>query len=132
MPARADLAKIHLGKKALGLTEDDYRALLMRIAGVSSAANLTTAGMTRVLAEYRRLGWSAVPARVRQSGKPGVRLIFGLWTELGRLGVVTAGRPALFAFVKRQTGVENPEWLAPGDVNKVIEGLKAMRARVSA
>jgi hypothetical protein len=37
---------------------------------------------------------------------------------------------ALLAFVKRQTGVDNPEWLDGAQANKVIEGLKAWHARL--
>lgn len=127
----ASLAKIHIARKDLGLDEDSYRAILLRVAGADSAAKLGAAGHAAVLAEFQRLGWKASPKEFngKRSGKPGVRLIFGLWTELGNLGLVTPTRPALFAFVKRQTGVDNPDWLTPVDVNKVIEGLKAMRRR---
>lgn len=49
------------------------------------------------------------------------------------VGYGTAGRGAgghkpLAAFVKRQTGVDNPEWLTPTNANKVIEALKALKA----
>lgn len=43
-------------------------------------------------------------------------------------GVVQGHKP-LAAFVKRQTGVDNPEWLTPTNANKVIEALKAMGER---
>lgn len=124
------LAKIHMGKKALGLEDADYRALLARVAGVDSAARLDAGGKARVLAEFARLGWKpSLKDKPKISDKPGVRLVFGLWSELGRMGVVGGGRGGLYAFVKRQTGVDNPEWLKAGDLNKVIEGLKAMRDR---
>jgi len=120
------LAKIHIAKKDLGLSEDDYRAILLRVAGADSAARLDARGHAAVLREFQRLGWSP-ERKLRKSAKPGVRLIFGLWAELGRMGaLVNATRPALLAFVKRQTGVDSPDWLTPSEVNKVVEGLKAM------
>lgn len=128
------LAKIHIARKDLGLSDDDYRAILTRVAGADSASKLGPSGLAAVLTEFARLGWKAAPKGFggKRSDKPGVRLIFGLWTELGNLGLVTPTRPALFAFVKRQTNVNNPDWLTAGDVNKVIEGLKAMRRRAKA
>jgi len=125
------LAKIHMAKKDLRLEEADYRAILTRVAGVDSAARLTPAAQARVLAEFGRLGWKpSFRGARRRSDKPGVRLIFGLWRELAETGVVANGsRQALLAFVKRQTGVDDPEWLKPNEVSKVVEGLKAMKAR---
>lgn len=123
------LAKIHIARKDLGLTEENYRAILTRVAGADSAAKIGPGGQLAVLKEFERLGWS--PERKRpKSAKPGVRLIFGLWAELGRTGALdNPSRPALLAFVKRQTGVDSPDWLSPAEVNKVVEGLKAMLAR---
>lgn len=130
MPDRARLAKIHMGKKALALRDEDYRAILDRIAGVASSAQMTDAGADAVLAEFARLGWVANKRFAgKPASKPGVRLIFGLWSELGRLGAVTPTRAALCAFVERQTGIANPEWLSAAEVNKVVEGLKAMVRR---
>lgn len=125
----AALAKIHIARKDLGLEETDYRAILTRVAGVKSASDLDADGQAKVLAEFTRLGWTAKQRRPK-SGKAGVRLIFGLWSELGRTGFVrNASRQALLAFVERQTGVADPEWLSPTQINTVVEGLKAMRAR---
>ena len=115
------------------MNDSDYRALLTRVTGADSSAKLDDKGKAKVLAEFRRLGWSpSLKGKPRVSDKPGVRLVFGLWSELGRLGAVSGGRGGLYAFVKRQTGVDNPEWLKAGDLNKVIEGLKAMRDRARA
>lgn len=130
----AALIKIQIARKELRLIEQDYRAILMRVAGVESASKLTASCQLKVLAEFERLGWKPTfRDHRRKSDKPGVRLIFGLWKELGQRGIVANGsRPALLAFVKRQTGVDDPEWLKPAEVSKVIEGLKAMKARGAA
>lgn len=59
-----DLAKIHLGKKALNLSEASYRALVGGImdarglAGEASAANLDARGRAQLLEAMRGLGWS--------------------------------------------------------------------------
>ena len=134
MSRDAALAKIHIARKELGLTEENYRAILNRVGGVDSASKLAPAAQIRVLGEFERLGWKpSFRGKRKLSSKPGVRLIFGLWKELGQKGLITnASRPALLAFVKRQTGVDDPEWLKPAEVNSVVEALKAMRARVPA
>ena len=134
MTRSAALAKIHIARKDLGLAEEDYRAILLRVAGADSAAKLTPAAHEQILAEFQRLGWKPAfkdqAGAAKRSAKPGVRLIFGLWTECGRRGIVNDGsRQALLAFVERQTGVAQPDWLTPQQVNKVVEGLKAMIAR---
>jgi hypothetical protein len=51
------LAKIHIAKKALALADDDYRAILKRLAGVESAKNLTLDDLLPLQREFRRLGW---------------------------------------------------------------------------
>lgn len=123
------LIKIQIARKQTGIDDASYRALLQRVAGVDSSSSLKPSGCARVLAEFERLGWKAVHKR-KKSDKAGVRLIFGLWTELGALGAIDSPtRAALLAFVKRQTGVDDPEWLTPVEVNTVVEGLKAMLHR---
>lgn len=137
MARSATLAKIHIACKDLGLAEEDYRAILRRVAGAESAAKLTPAAHEAILTEFRRLGWKPAfrqaEGSAKRSAKPGVRLIFGLWTECARRGIVQDGsRRALLAFVVRQTGIAQPDWLTPQQVNIVVEGLKAMIARAKA
>ncbi len=38
---------------------------------------------------------------------------------------------SLRAFVKRQTGIDDPEFLTPDLAGKVIEAIKAMQARAA-
>ncbi len=63
-----DLAAIHVGKKQLGLDQDTYRALLLRVAGVASAADLDADGRRAVRAELARLG-AGHPAQRTRRGK---------------------------------------------------------------
>jgi phage gp16-like protein len=124
------LAKIHIGKKQLGLTEVDYRLLLERITGLRSAAGMSENQRIAVLAEMQRLGFKAAPSATKKSPHAHVRKVFALWGDAGRKGLLeNNSRHALIAFVKRQTGVADPNWLTPDAANKVTEGLKAMIAR---
>lgn len=54
---RSQLAQIHIARKDLGLDEDTYRAMLMDVAGVDSAADLTAKGRRDVLARFESKGW---------------------------------------------------------------------------
>lgn len=49
---RAELAKIHLQAKELGLDTDTYRDVLHMVAGVASAADLDAAGRQRVIRHF--------------------------------------------------------------------------------
>lgn len=134
MPRDPLLAQIHIGRAALKLHEDDYRAMLARITGQSSAAGLNDTQRRAVIAELRRLGWKdakASPARHRPaSGKKHIRLIFALWGELKRAGIWrNPERASLRAFVKRMSGVDDPEFLDPPQAMRVIEALKAMKEK---
>ncbi len=122
------LAQVHIAAKELGLDEETYRAVLKRIAGVSSAAQASDAQLRAVLDEFARRGWKR--RRIRPSRKPHVRKVWAMWAELKRRGIWRdRRRSSLRAFVKRQTGVEDPEWLTPEEANAVIEALKVMGER---
>ncbi|SNS40461.1 Protein of unknown function, partial [Tistlia consotensis] len=47
----AAIGKIKVGAKALALADDSYRALLQRLTGKTSAAELTPAQLGRVIEE---------------------------------------------------------------------------------
>jgi phage gp16-like protein len=129
-PARRNLlARIHIARKEMGLDEETYRDLLRRETGASSAAALDDAGLEKALAAFRRMGWR--PRRWRPaSRKPWVRKVYALWGEAKRAGVFRdRRRSALRAFCKRQTGVEDPEWLTPQQAARVTEAFKAMISR---
>jgi phage gp16-like protein len=130
------IAKIHLAKKKLGLDDAEYRALLKRIAGVTSAAELTADGQALVLDEFKRLGWKPGAPKgagrvVRESDEPQIRMIRGLWLELRDLGALRdESQRALSRFCKRVAGVEAVEWLDARGAGKVIAGLSQWIQRV--
>lgn len=126
---RAMLAKVHIAKKELALSDESYRAILFRITGRESSADCSEGQLERLLGEFKRLGW--VPRQGTRAPAPRhVRLIYALWKEAGIVGAVeSASKEALRTFVTRQTGKSAPEFCCPGEANKVSEGLKAMISR---
>ena len=125
-PRVVDLAKIHLAKKALGMDDSVYRAMLYAIAGVDSAKTLDDSDRGKVLRHLRRLGWR--PQRAQRGQE---RLIRKLWSELYALGAVRYPEDqALNAYVKRMVGVAGVHRLTVKQGQTVIESLKAWRRRV--
>ncbi|MBM3929088.1 MAG: regulatory protein GemA [Sphingomonadales bacterium] len=124
------LKAIHVGRKALGLDDDDYRATLERITGKRSAAQLTEAQRRNVIREFRRLGMGASPNATAVTG-PFASKLKALWLSAYNLGVAADRRDsAMVAFVERQTGIARVQWLRePRDARRAIEGLKAWIAR---
>lgn len=63
---KRELAQIHIAKSDLGLDDDTYRALLMDVTGVDSAAKLNSMARNAVLERFRQKGW----VNKKQKGKP--------------------------------------------------------------
>lgn len=125
-PRLVDLAKIHLAKKALGMDDSVYRAMLHAIVGVDSAKTLDDNDRGKVLWHLRCLGWR--PQRARRGQE---RLIRKLWYELYALGAVHYPEDqALNTFVKRMTGMSGFHRLTVKQGQTMIESLKAWRRRV--
>lgn len=131
-------AVINIAKKDLGLDEDTYRALLVRVTGKASLRAMSDAEKRAVIDDMKRLGF-----RVRAGGKAiplsdkhYIRLIHALWKNCHKLGVVENGsRQALRAFCKRfiAHGVDevavDPDLLSYDQARPIIEALKKMEAR---
>ena len=130
---RALLAKVHIARKDLGLDEELYRDILQRVTGQRTAGGLSEHKLVELLGEFRRLGWSSHKeddAARPKSDKPHVRKVWALWGDICRSGFARdPSRAALRSFVERMTDVKDPEWLGPEDAIKVVEALKAWKAR---
>ena len=59
----AQLAKIHIAKKDLGLSDDIYREILSGRFNVASARDLTDRQANELLSYFRSLGWRAKPPK---------------------------------------------------------------------
>jgi len=132
---RDELAKIHIAKTRLGMSDDDYRAMLRSVAGVDSASKLDARGRASVLAHLYKAGFRATKPNAtpkdRAKRKSPASKIRALWLDLHGLGAVKdPSEAALSAFCHRMTGVDRAEWLNTDQANKVIEGLKDWRRRV--
>ena len=129
---RTLLAKLHIGRKALGIAEDDYRALLMRVTGQRSAKTCDGRQLAHMLAEFERMGWHSAGAPVRRApaASPVARKARAIWISLYQLGAIEdASEKALEAFGRRQLGVDRLQWADEREGFRLIEALKAIADR---
>lgn len=134
-------AIINVAKGQLGLNEDDYRALLLRVTNVASLRLMSERQKIEVIDELKRLGF-----RIKTKGKtlppstkPYIRLIHALWNSCHKLGAVENGsREALRAFCKRFIAhgddkiAVDPDLLTHQQATPIIKALKEMEARAKA
>ena len=128
----ADLAAIHIGKKALHWDDSTYRDLLWTICQVRSAGDLDFAGRKRFLDHMRKCGFDhkgGGEARRRPfTGLQGK--IWSLWQQLADAGRVRDRRmTSLDTWVKAQLGVDKMLFLNPQQQGLAVERLKAWLAR---
>lgn len=121
----AALGKIHIAKKALGLDDDTYRALLARVAGVTSAKDLTPRQVSAVLAEFQRLGWQPVAAK--RSGRKAPKPALDRVALVGKIEALLAeaGRPWSYAdaLSSRMFKVDRVEWCDSDQLRRLVAAL---------
>ena len=136
---RADLAKIHLAKKELCMSDEDYAAVISRVSKgrTQSAGELDVRERGKVLTHFKRCGWqpkhSRKPAqpysRPVTADNPEARKTRALWLFLHELGEVRdPSERALGHYAKRVLKVDALQWSR--DLWKLIESLKDWAMRV--
>ncbi len=131
---RALIAKIHVAKKQMQLTDDDYRAMLLRTTGEMSAADCTVAGLRAMVEEMKAKGFQAKPragaSTPRPADHPAARKARALWISLHQLGAIdNPSEQALEAFARRQLKVDRMQWANQALMYKLVEALKAIAKR---
>ncbi|MFC1524645.1 gp16 family protein [Thermodesulfobacteriota bacterium] len=130
MPTRSELAKIHIAKKELGLSDEEYRDILQHRFKKRSAKDLTHTQVQVLLGVFKLAGWKPKFRSVRgrnvpQATDPQSRKIRALWIRLHNIGEVRdPSELALNKFVKRMTKVDFLQWTTPAQKSMVIEALK--------
>jgi len=121
MPSKANLAKIHIAKKELALTEVTYRDILQLNFQVTSAKQLSEPQARELIRIFKAKGWQPQPlAQPRQQQHPSAspfiaikpgpaakqqRKVLALWHELGY------SMDKIHARVKKQFNIDRFEWL---------------------
>ncbi|PAV01635.1 transcriptional regulator [Arsenophonus sp. ENCA] len=126
------LQLIHIAANQLKLDEETYRQLLKNLTGQSSAKSLSTIDLNRVLNALKRKGFRIKnqQATVSTAYYPQLEKIRTLWHQMASKGIVRdASEQAMGRFIKRETGIDSPQWLNSQQASQVIECLKKWQQR---
>lgn len=131
---RADLAAIHMAKKALAWDDSTYRDIMFTVCRVRSSANMDFTGRKTFLEHLRKcqsqMGIKPRGDFQRTPWSPPLRALWSRWQQLADAGLVKErSRDALQAWVKRQTGVDRLEWLTTHQLDLVLGSAKKWLAR---
>lgn len=132
----ADLAKIHVAKKQLNMSDDDYRAMLWTQGRVRSSKDLDHAGRAGVLDYLKAIGFKAVskpdtkrrPRPVPSDDKiKQVRRIRAQLISLDR-------KPDTYAdgIARQMFGVDFYEWCTPHQLHAITAALAVQQRREGA
>lgn len=126
----AQIRAIQALRRKVGLEEQDYRGLLAKETGKTSARALTVVEGARVIDRLKGLSGPVKAAGNKVSG-PYAKKLQALWISGWQLGVVRERDDrALIAFVERQAGISHLRFLTESRAaTKAIEALKAWLAR---
>lgn len=131
------IAKIHCARRDLALDDGTYRALLNRVTGKFSVADLKDAELVAVLDEFKRLGWRKKKRGPKRAGSrplaPGdeAAKARALWLALYHLGEVHDPREAaLAAFGQRITGKAALQFMRAAQMDGLIKALRGWCDRV--
>lgn len=134
MIARGQLSLIHVARARLAMSEQDYRALLQRVAGVASSKLLDARGFDAVMAEFTRLGFQkGPPLPQRPSGRQEAG--FASAAQLHKLRAAWqsfTGRDdelALGRWLEKHFHVSHARFLRGADAGKAIAIVERMGQR---
>ena len=139
---KAELSQIHIAKKQLGWTEDEYRAVIMRISkhATDSAGELNHKQRAELLWCMKSCGFKVKkPARKKadipvNQDRDQVKKIRWQWLDLFEFGAVRdSSERAMCAYIARLAkitdGKEHPKFLTLEQASDVIETLKRWQQR---
>ena len=131
---KPQITLLHVVKAKLGWSDDLYRQVLVRIAGVTSATELDRAGFDAIMGFADHCGFRPLAKGVSRYGnRPGMatfaqlELIRELWRELHHQA--ECDDAALTGWLKKFHKVDHMRFLTLEGARKAIVGLKAWKAR---
>tara|TARA_R110000787_G_scaffold62754_1_gene141725 strand:- start:26 stop:433 length:408 start_codon:yes stop_codon:yes gene_type:complete len=127
-------AILHVAKGKLNLSDNQYRAALVQIAGATSSTELDQAGFEALMGFFEYLGFAPLTTRGADYGdRPGmatfaqIALIRDLWAEYTN----GTGEDALNKWLLRTFKVSSLRFLKKVCAQKAITALKAMKSRAA-
>ena len=133
MSSRQNLmAKIHIGKKELGLDDETYRQGLQQITGKTSCREMNIAELLKVLQAMQAKGFK-VRSKFKEK-RPTPRADKALYLAKITALLCNQGKPQKYAdrIAKQAFGVDFVHWLEPWQRKKVIQMLAVHERRTRA
>ncbi|ETS32863.1 MULTISPECIES: gp16 family protein [Photorhabdus] len=128
---------IHIAHSNLKLDEDTYRQMLLSETGKASTREMDIPQLTRVLDAMKKRGFKIKSPKKSKTSRsldchPHSKKIRALWLEMASIGIVhNSSEQALAHWVKRETDIDDLQWLDSGQASSIIEKLKKWRNRVT-
>lgn len=119
---------IHIAKSQVGLSDEDYRAVLESTTKKSSCSDMTVFELNEVLKAMKKLGFRVKKLETKENeigwdtSKEQLNYIKGMWELVAR----DKSDRALYRFIKRITGADHPRFMGAAEAQKVILALRKM------
>lgn len=126
---------INIAKNELGMSEDDYRALVKRISGHESLKSCSYDHLKAILKELEAKGFKVKPKAKPKHSKPHGSAIhnkaLSLWIQLAKTGALRDHSDDAFnKYCLRFTKASHWRFMGDDEAAKVIESLKSWIQRV--
>jgi phage gp16-like protein len=129
----SELAKIHVAKKQLGMTDEDYRAMLWTQGRVSSSKDLDQSGRQRVLDHLKACGFKPVASNKPKPSLDALPLVRRIRAQL----ISLERKPDEYAdgIAQQMLGADAPkffEWCQLRDLERISQALTYQQNRTGA
>ena len=121
---------IQTARNQLNMVDADYRALLLRTAGVSSSKAITLSQFDAVMAEFKRLGFVQKPPKRKPKvaagsaeNRPTARQWKLLEDRARQVGYGSLEDPHFIAWMKPRGHVDHPRFLTKATIQPVLAAL---------
>lgn len=121
---------IHIAKSQIGLSDEDYRAILEGMTKKTSCSEMNVFELKEVLDAMKKLGFKIKRLETKEeeigwdTSKAQMDYIKGMWELVAR----DKSDRALYKFIKRITGADHPRFMTAKDSQNVIIALRKMMA----
>lgn len=125
---KSKISLVKIAQKRLGMEDESYRALLQRVAGVSSSTALDETRFTAVMAEFERLGFESTANQERrlEAQRAGTHATYQQRKKIQAMWNKWKGRAdaaGLNRWLSSHFHVDNVRFLTRDKVAKVIKAL---------
>ena len=137
MISKAKIDLIHVARNRLAMTDDDYRAMLGRVAGVESSKALDDKGFAGVMIEFGRLGFESTAAKEKRkaSNRADNHATYAQRAYIQRMWQEYKGEddaPGLRRWLRSHFKVSDARFLDAATVRKVIYALQHFKPKATA